>query len=293
MARFFVTGGTGFLGSHFLELSSKEGFEVHALRRRKRQAKGSVKEEPIQVSDRTFQYAANLTWHEGTLTDDWSTVLQQCDTLVHFAAVGVSPQVASWEELFQVNVLDSLKLWTTAANAGIRRFIICGSCFEYGVSGTQYEFIPPDAPLLPTTGYGASKAAASVAAIGLAQERNLEMLILRPFHMFGLGQHGKNFWPSLYQAAVAGTDFPMSPGEQVRDFMAVKDAATAFLDASLNAPLAGGKPIVSNLGSGRPQTLYNFAAHWWEIWKAPGQLRVGALPYRPGEVMRYVPALYK
>ena len=46
--------------------------------------------------------------------------------------------------------------------------MICGSCFEYGLSGTQYAFIPPDAPLMPVGAYAASKAAASVAVCGIA-----------------------------------------------------------------------------------------------------------------------------
>ena len=215
----------------------------------------------------------------------------ECEAVVHLAAVGVSPQRATWEELFRINVIESLGLCMTAAEAGVRRFVICGSCFEYGRSSERYDFIPPDAPLEPVNGYGASKAAASVALLTLARERSLELALLRPFQAFGEGQHESNFWPSLRAAALAGRDFPMTPGEQVRDYQPVEDVAAAFLDAATTLPLIPGEPLVQNVGSGDTQTLADFAEYWWRRWNATGRLLKGAMPYRRGEVMRYVPKI--
>ncbi len=275
--RIFLTGGTGFLGSHFLRRALTVGHEVLALRR-----PGSQPKIPLPSQPR---------WLEGGLTDPWGEQLRHCDTLVHLAAVGVSPQKATWTELFQINVQDSLQLWRAAVEAGVRRLVICGSCFEYGASGGRYDFIPAEAPLLPTTAYGASKAAASAAALGLAAEQNLALLILRPFHMFGEGQHKSNFWPALKKAAQAGEDFPMTAGSQIRDFMPVEDAAEAFLASLDRTDLAAGVPRVENLGSGQAQTLLEFATTWWSHWRASGRIRAGEVPYRTGEVMRYAPLL--
>jgi nucleoside-diphosphate-sugar epimerase len=217
--------------------------------------------------------------------------LQKTDTFVHLAAAGVSPQKADWATLLRTNVTDSLELWLKAVEAGIRRFIICGSCFEYGASADRYEFIPPDAPLEPTTAYGASKAAASMTALALARQKGLKLQIVRPFHVYGEGQDGANFWPSLKRAALAGEDFKMTPGEQVRDFASADEAARHILIACQDANLQPGQPRVKNLGSGNPQTLRQFAEHWWKQWHARGRLLLGALPYRTGEVMRYVPTI--
>lgn len=274
MKRIFLTGGTGFLGSHFIRHAIELGHEVFALRR-----PGSHTQIPLSIQPH---------WLDGQLTSDWTDEFKKCDAFVHLAATGVSPQIPSWQELFQVNVLESLMIWRAAAQAGVRRFIICGSCFEYGSSGTRYEFIPPDAPLLPTTAYGASKAAASVAALGLAAESNLSMLVLRPFHIFGEGENSARLWPSLKLAASSGCDFPMTLGEQIRDFLPVEAAAATIL-ASLDRPdLLPGIPLVENLGSGQPMSLLDFASYWWKKWQAPGQLLAGKIPYRPSEVMRYV-----
>jgi nucleoside-diphosphate-sugar epimerase len=161
---------------------------------------------------------------------------------------------------------------------------------EYGRSAARYDAIPASAPLEPVTGYGACKAAASVAAIALAAEHQVEMAIVRPFTVYGEGQHASNFLPSLLAAADSGQDFPMSPGEQVRDFQSVSDCAAAFLKV-LQRPIQAGVAEITNTGSGVPRTLLAFAQEQWELRNARGKLLVGALPYRKNEVMRFVPLL--
>jgi nucleoside-diphosphate-sugar epimerase len=274
-ATIFLTGGTGFIGGHFLSQALAAGHRVIALRR--------------PATDSPFGSAPRLSWIEATLAEVPTEILARCDTLVHLAAVGVTPQRATSEELFNVNVSQSLTLWQRAADAGIARFVICGSCAEYGRAAERYPAIPPDAPLEPNSMYAASKAASSMAAFGFAAERSRELALLRPFHVFGEGQHAENFWPALRAAALAGHDFPMTGGEQVRDYVPVEQVA-AFFVAAVNRPdLIRGKPLVENIGTGAPQTLRHFAEHWWTRWQASGRLLAGALPYRVNEVMRYVP----
>jgi nucleoside-diphosphate-sugar epimerase len=215
--------------------------------------------------------------------------LRGMDTLVHLAAAGVSPQQADWATLFRTNVTESLELWLKAAEAGVPRLVVCGSCFEYGRSAERYAFIPADAPLEPTGAYAASKAAATIAALALAVETRIELVVLRPFHVFGEGQYESNFWPSLKEAAVSGKDYLMTAGEQVRDFTPVAEVARAFMQAAQQPGLQPGAPRIENVGTGRPQTLRAYAEYWWKQWDARGRLLVGALPYRTGEIMRYVP----
>ena len=275
--KIFVTGGTGFIGSHFLKQALAAGHEAIALRLPGDQPKIPLPRQP--------------EWVDGSLAGDWSDPLTHCQALVHFAAVGVSPQKADWDALFDVNVRQSLNLWRRAAKAGVKRFVVCGSCFEYGRSGERFEFIPANAPLEPTNAYAASKAAATMAALAFAAEQDIEMLVLRPFHIFGEGQHESNFWPALRKAALEGKDFPMTAGEQVRDFIPVEKVADIFVVALVRNDLRAGEPKIENVGTGKPQALRGFAELWWKKWNAKGRLGIGALPYRANEVMRYVPQL--
>ena len=49
-----------------------------------------------------------------------------------------------------------------------------------------------------------------------------------------------------------------------------------------------GLPRIRNLGSGRPQSVRQFAEYWWREFGARGKLLFGSLPYRSDDVMRYV-----
>jgi nucleoside-diphosphate-sugar epimerase len=273
--KLFVTGGTGFIGSHFIRAAQADGHTVLALRR----SAASVPVIALPQEPQWLTKAMNLV----TPSD-----LKDCDILVHIAAAGVDPAENEWEKLFQTNVIESLKLWLVADSANVRRFVIFGSCFEYGKSGESFDFIPPNAPLLPIGPYSASKAAATLAAISLATERNWQLTVARPFHVFGEGESEARFWPSLRKAAIAGEDFPMTKGEQVRDFVPVAEVAGQVLDACSNPPPPG-QPEIRHIGTGNPQTLRAFAEDCWLQWKAQGKLVFGAKSYRQGEVMRFVP----
>jgi nucleoside-diphosphate-sugar epimerase len=230
-----------------------------------------------------------LTLISGEMSDVGSNEIDGCDAFIHLAAHGVVNGMNDWEACFRVNVTESLALWIRAAEAGVRRFVICGSCFEYGRSAERYDFIPVDAPLEPIGAYHASKAAATMAALAMAVDRHLELAVLRPFHVFGEGETPDRFWPSLCQAARNGADLPMSLGRQVRDFVPVENVAAAFVETATVRSLIRGRPLIRNIGTGNPQTLLEFAQYWWKRLGAMGKLQPGLVPYRANEVMRYVP----
>jgi nucleoside-diphosphate-sugar epimerase len=128
-----------------------------------------------------------------------------------------------------------------------------------------------------------------MAAIGLAIHKNVKVAILRPFHVFGDGEREPRLWPSLRKAALAGEDFPMTRGEQVRDFVPVETVARWFLDSATSVLLRAGHPEIYNVGTGVAKTVFEFCDEWWGQFGAKGRLKVGELPYRRREVMRFVP----
>ena len=273
--RIFVTGGTGFIGSHFVKLALSSGHEVSALRRPGSKPRIQLPQEP--------------EWIEGSLNDVDSSDFENCAVVVHFAAQGVSPQPTDWDRAFQVNVSQSIKFASTAASAQIPHFVACGSCFEYGKSSERLLVIPPNTPLEPVGPYAASKAAFSHALEAMSRTSSSSFTILRPFHIYGEGQHESNLWPSLRRAALQGLDFPMSRGEQIRDYMPVEEAAAIFL-AHATCPTSQSL-LVSNIGSGNPTTIREFAIGWWKFWKASGDLKIGEIPYQDNEIMRFVPLI--
>ena len=269
-----LTGGTGFIGSHFLKQALAAGHSVRAIRR----SPSSKPRIPI---------AKQPAWLDAQLDEVTVEELQGCEVLVHLAAHSVKYPYDSLANCLLWNVMAVLALFEQARLAGIRRFVVAGSCFEYGRSGERYAAIPTDAPLEPTNSYAASKAAASIALCQWAEEHHLSLEILRVFHVYGEGEAETCFWPSLRRAALAGEDFPMTYGEQIRDFMPVEAVARTFL-GRVSQPDSPAEAQVFNLSSGNPGSIRLFAERWWKHWDAKGKLLLGNLPYRNGEVMCYV-----
>ena len=280
--KIFLSGGTGFIGSHFIDelLSEKfasKHYNILAIKREESSTRINLQKSP--------------EWRIGNLTDDWSHELKDCDVLVHMASAGVIHDGDNWEICMETNLLNSLSLWKQAINAGIKRIIILGSCSEYGKSGYNFKNIPVNAQLIPTNAYGASKAAASLAAKALCIENKIELAILRVFHVYGPGEHPKRFWASLIKSAKDGKDFEMTKGAQVRDFQYVRDTVRQIERYLSDEYLEKGIPLIKNLGTGFGQTLLEFAQKEWEKQKAKGKLLPGKLPYRKDEVMNYVPLI--
>jgi UDP-glucose 4-epimerase len=276
--KLFVTGGTGFVGSHFINQAHAAGHKVIALRR-------------SEASRSRISLTQQPTWVNAEFSAIMPQDLEGIDCLIHFAAAGVSPQPADWDGCYRTNVLETLNLCRCAIEAGVSLIISAGTYAEYGRSGLRYDKIPTDAPLEPTGAYAASKASAFIALQALAREQRVSILWSRLFSVFGEGQFEDNFWPSLKRAALSGEDFPMTQGEQIRDYISVEKVAGYFVDALGRQDLEPGKCVVENVASGQPITLREFSLHWWRTWNASGEIRFGSLPYRSDEVMRYVPML--
>ena len=275
--KLFVTGGTGFVGSHFINASIQAGHEIVALRRPQSVSRIPLNKEPL--------------WIEGNLDNEFKKELKGCDALVHLAAHSPNPPYDALDQCLYWNLTASLNLLHQAYDVGIRNILIAGTCFEYGRAGERYNYIPTDAPLEPTMAYPTSKAAASVAFFGWGIDKLVNMQILRIFQVFGEGEPQSRLWPSLREAALLGSDYPMTEGGQVRDFISVEEVATAFVQALDFDGVESGRPLIKHIGTGKPQTVLEFSEYWWRHWGAKGRLLPGVIPYRENEVMRYVPEI--
>ena len=217
----FLTGGTGFIGSHLINQALKQGHQVLALKRSaSSEPRIPLKKDPI--------------WLEKEMTEVTIADLKNIDVVVHLAAHSANVPYDTLENCILKNVIDPLQLFRKAAEARVTKFVVAGSCFEYGKSGERYDFIPVDAPLEPTQTYPASKALSSTAFHQFAIENKVQLSYHRIFQVFGEGELETRLWPSMRLAALNGEDFPMTKGQQVRDFIEVTQVAQNFLEAANN-----------------------------------------------------------
>jgi len=272
--KLFVTGGTGFVGSHFLELALAAGHDVVAQRRPGSKTRLPLTREPV--------------WVDRVLDQNFEAELAGCDAVVHLASHTPNPPYAPLDECLYWNVYAATRLLQQAAAQGVRDVLVAGTCFEYGSAAEGQDFVHPSTEMRPSLTYPISKAAATTACLGLARHLDLRLQVLRIFQVFGEGEAATRFWPSLRSAALGGRDFAMSAGVQVRDFIEVPDVAAQFLRALAFERIEPGRPHLRNVGTGQARTLLEFARGWWAAWGATGQLLPGEVGLRPGELARLV-----
>ena len=271
-----VSGASGFIGRHTTSRLCDAGHQAVALYNRQRPSTGGS----------IYWVKCDLMHAQCGLTDK---DIDGVDGLIHLAAVGVNPRECDWASLFEFNVLCAVKLWLFAIKSGVQRIINCGTCFEYGAAANKHAFVPSSAAAEPLNAYAASKAAATMALHAITASHGIRAVTLRPCVVFGEGEPAYRLWPSLRRAAFAGEDFPMTTGQQVRDFMPVESLATQLCLAIERRDLLRGQMLVENVGSGNPQSVLDFATSWWNHWGGSGRLLPGRLPARESECLRMVP----
>jgi len=156
-----------------------------------------------------------------------------------------------------------------ATQTGCRTVVQLGSCFEYGGGEALAESEPPR----PFNVYGASKVAAALALEAAAAAHGLQVLHLRLFTVFGLGEAEGRLVPSLFRAALEGAPLALSDGRQARDWVYVADVA-AFVAAALAARARLAPYEILNVCSGRGVTVRELVAQALERLRA----RFGVAP---------------
>lgn len=164
-----VTGATGFIGSHLVELLVKKNYAVRVLLRR--------------TSDTAWLQGLPLEYVYGDLydTDALGRAVAGVDYVYHSAGV---TKARSKEEYFRgntegvVNVLDAV----ARHNPGLKRFVQISSQTAAGPS-PGITPITEDAPPHPITTYGESKLRAEQACAALRDE--IPITVLRPPAVYG------------------------------------------------------------------------------------------------------------
>lgn len=272
MKKILITGARGFLGTRLLELAP------------------SLLEARWQGIDR----------EEGDLCDAAAAMRLvdeiQPDQVVHLAGlIGQPADAAGRERMRSVNVEATRNLLAAlesrATGTGkIARFVLASSGLVYGAQpGPWHE----DLPLLASDPYASSKREAEALVADAASRGRVQGLVLRPALIYGPAQLGGMFMPSLVAALASGREFPMTAGEQRRDYLHVDDLVQAVAAALRLDHLPGGegRPWTVNVGTGIGKTLLEIGGVARDLarglWEDAGTVAPGRIPYRPDESWDY------
>ena len=265
-----VTGGTGFIGSHLVGRLVEEGAQVSVLVR-----------DPA--------HAGRLDAHRGRIrlicadlrgANSLNLGLLQPEVVFHLAAHGVEGPLADLEEAVSVNVLGTAHLLAVLSGtpgAALRSFVYAGTDFEYGLGDAPRTEADP---LCPTNYYAASKSAGWLFCKAFAAVHQIPVVGVRPFLTYGPDQGRRRFVPYVIIAAIMGQEVKLTGGEQVRDLVYVGDVVDGILSAS-RCTVQG---EVFNLGSGLGFPLRAVVSRIIELTGSNSRPRLGAIPYRDGEI---------
>jgi nucleoside-diphosphate-sugar epimerase len=170
----------------------------------------------------------------------------------------------------------SLALLRAFHDAGGQRVVIAGSCAEYDWRyGFCSELITPTAP---ATLYGTAKNALREMLAAYAREAALSSAWGRLFFLYGPHEYPSRLVPSVVTTLLSGGIARCTHGEQLRDFLHVEDAASAFvtlLDSDVQGPV--------NIASGAPIAVRDVVLTAARYLDAVDRVQLGAIPLAAGE----------
>jgi UDP-glucose 4-epimerase len=261
--RVLVTGGTGFIGRFLIsQLLQRPETAVTLLLRETR----SGQPLPSPLNQLRPQY--NIVYADLRNYNLTVRAVREAepDAVIHLAAAGATDPFLAVETAVRHNLTGTVNL--------IR------ACFEKQVGVEQVIVARTPGELLGINTYAASKAAAWEFCRMYARTQAWPIHGGMIFQAYGPGQPDHLFIPAALRAALAGQDFPMTAGTQVRDWIYVEDVA-AGLTAMLGTPLPPATTL--DIGTGIATSLIDVANLIYQTANRGGQPLPGTLPSRSGE----------
>jgi len=165
--------------------------------------------------------------------------------------------------------------------SGLKSLIVTGTCFEYGMqSGSISETIPSR----PENPYGFAKDVLRQKLYYLKKVKPFCLTWARLFYMYGDGQDRNSLFSQLQSSIDSGeSQFNMSGGEQLRDYLPVTEVARVLVDLGLQKPDNG----IINICSGKPISVRRFVEEWLRKTNNQINLNLGYYPYPQYEPMAF------
>src|SRR5947209_10046135 len=216
--RVLVTGGAGFIGSHFVHRLAAAGDDVVVL------------DKLTYAGNRDNLEGAEHEFHQGDIADPEAvaSAAAGCEAIVNFAAeTHVDRSILGAAEFIQTDVLGTYVLLRQACANGAR--------FVQVSTDEVYGDVPPgvssreDDPLRPSSPYSASKAGGDLQVLAGVRTFGANALITRGSNTYGPHQHPEKMLPLFTTNALDGEPLPLyGDGRQVRDWLHVDDHCSAI-----------------------------------------------------------------
>jgi len=263
-----IVGGEGFIGKYLADIASKKKYDVTIIT--SRDYPSSLKKickviccdicdrEKLleKLKNKEFNYVINCS---GSIEHDSFNNGGRKYIDQHFSGV--------------LNLIESIN------KKYLKSFIQLGSSDEYGFNEAPQTELQRESPISP---YSLGKAASTHFLQMLHRQEDFPVIIFRLFLVYGPGQSLNRFIPYTINACLEDITFPVSRGEQLRDFCYIEDITDALLSSLDNCDLIG---EVINIASGQPISIKMMVKKIQDL-TGSGNPDFGKIDYRVGENMR-------
>mgnify|MGYP001419398556 CR=1 FL=1 len=245
--RLLVTGGLGFIGSHFIRLALKERPDCRIVNLDAMTYAGN----PANCAD--VESDPRYSFVKGDICDREaveSAIANGVDAIVNFAAeTHVDRSILDPEHFIRTDVLGTHVLLEAVRRFGIARFLQVSTDEVYGdiESGASTE----DDPLRPRSPYSASKAGGDLQVMAYWVTYQTPVLITRGSNTYGPYQYPEKLIPLFITNLIDDQPVPLyGDGKQERDWIHVEDHARGILGVLERGEIGN----VYNLGGGNNRT---------------------------------------
>jgi dTDP-glucose 4,6-dehydratase len=245
LKKVFLTGASGFIGSHIAELLIKNKFYVKALvQYNMNNSSGWLSNINFKENRRKIKIISGDILDEDFINRE----IKNCDYVIHLAAlISIPYSYVSPRSYINTNVTGTLNLLEASRKNNIKRFIHTSTSEVYG--SAQYTPIDEKHPLNAQSPYAASKIAADQLVLSYCRSFNFPAIIIRPFNTFGPRQSTRAVIPTIISQMIENKKkISLGSLNTKRDFTYVDDTANAYLKTLNKKKIKYGEVI--NLGTG-------------------------------------------
>jgi dTDP-glucose 4,6-dehydratase len=270
--RILVTGGAGFIGSHFAKRRAAAGDQVVVL------------DKLTYSGNRANLEGADVEFVHGDIgdRDAVATAAEGCEAIVNFAAeTHVDRSIFGAAEFIETDVLGTYVLLDYVRKHGLR-FLQVSTDEVYGdvAAGTSSR---EDDPLRPSSPYAASKAGGDLQVLAAVRTYGVNASVTRGSNTYGPNQYPEKIIPLFVTNALDGESLPLyGDGRQTRDWLHVDDHCAA-IELLLDR---GGAGEVYNVGGGEEIENRELTARILELTGRDDSL-IRHVEDRPGHDRRY------
>lgn len=266
--KILVTGATGFVGQHVINELLYKKHEVTCIVRNEKKLK-------------LFDWQSKVDIIHCDIHQEIPDLSKKNlpDALIHLAWSGLS-NYKSFHHLGK-NLPADMHFLRSMVEQGLKQILVTGTCFEFGKRDGP---LSPEMPTFPHNPYALAKDTLRKWLQELQKEKEFVLQWVRLFYIYGSGQNPNSILSLLDRAIDAGDPvFNMSGGEQLRDYLPVRNVAE-YLSEMVDYPEKQG---VYHCCSGKPISIRRLVEEHIIKRNANIKLNLGHYPYPEYEAMAF------